>query len=680
MTIKRTRLIIRILRFIIVTGLLIGLWFLSNRLTQFNFPVELLAKASIILLGGWLLLSTVYHFVKKTVWIVITFSIVYLFGVYTYQGVNIKTDCTNTAWVKILAPINNTLSVFFPSRGSYVEGNLEAQAHYQAVHLLAYFFFAMLAISIFGRRLMNRSGYPFILKKQRNIFWGYGEAGKLLAKDILNKGSVFQQCIFVLPKSLHDDEDKEKLIFDKLDKMGAIVLYRDFEILKKRLPKGHRHFFLTDDQDFNVRMALKVAESTTKNSSKTHLYIRTEQERIDNFFETKPNVELHFFNQSDLTARKFVENYPMLSSPEIEIDTDNLLVNGKFRLLLLGFGWRGHELLKKCICDAQFKGSKFSATIIDNDFESKYGDYPVLYNECIEEYNLNFNPQEIKEVGSDLFYKWIDANILNYNRIIIALGDDCLNVEIATKIARILQCKEKGIKSNKELQDLIFAYVEDKENFNYYYQKENYKPKEASPITVFGNIEEIYTYDVVVNETMDRIAKMVNYVYSKYEVKKIETLDDKWSGNDGIEKRWTNEKSIFKKNSSRAVALNVQNIYKIVKEDWSVLNDDKNLEILAENEHLRWNAFHFVNGIRKWNLADINTHNGKDSDANCNLLRHGCLTDFEMLNLVSAKVNEIKVAEGRSGKEDYQETDRRITRHFHLFWQEMGKQKNTTNE
>ncbi len=598
------------------------------------------------------------------------FVIIFVYGVivYTFHYQHIDKDPISdpVALPSLFTYINNVLSVFFPSRGAYesiANENYFLRLNFHLLHLLTYIYGALVIVAWLGARMMNRLQLYLSPKKQWYVFFDVNEPSKLLTKNIAEKEPE-TGCIFLLSKEQEDDTE----LFRLLDELDVVVLYRDFEQEKldilndKVLAKTTRYFFLSEDQDFNVRMALKVSTSINTNTNVTHLYIRTEQERIDNFFTKKDNLELHFFNQSDLTARKFVEQYPMLDCPKINIDKETLWVEGEFRLLLLGFGWRGQELLKKCICDAQFKGSKFSATVIDRDFESKYGDYPLLYNECIKEYNLEFNPEKITEIGSLEFYKWLDENAKQYNRIIIALGDDCTNVEIALKIAGTFQYNSIGVSNIAELRKLIFAHVRQKNRFNYY-------GTEKSPITIFGELSEIYTFDVVVNESMDKIGKMVNYVYAKYDKPEFNTLDDKWAE---IETEWKGA-SIFNKNSSRAVAMNIENIYKIIGKNWNVLSDKDKLEILAENEHLRWNAFHFVNGIRKWDSNQITTGNAKLRDNMGNLLKHGCLVPFSELQAISDKVNSIR--DNTEPKEDYQETDRRIVRHFQLFWQELKKQK-----
>jgi len=533
--------------------------------------------------------------------------------------------------------------------------------------------------------------------KQRYLFVGAGEQTKILAKDL--KESFWQRffwCkrrIFLVPKEKEDDN----ALYNELRKMKAIVLYTNFEddamcFLKR---KNNKFFFLEEDENFNMEMSVRLLKQLKNSKKEIHIYIRTESKEFYSYIERTinnkaeyENIEIHIFNQSDLTARLFVKNYPMLKAPKIDIDHKALRVNGEFNVLFLGFGWQGQELLKKCVCDSQFVDSKFRATIIDRDFETRYSDYPVLYDECydecIKEYNLEFKTET---VGSKEFYKWLITDACKFNRIIIALGDDNINIDTAEKITKILQ--KQGIPDTEEI---VFARVQQLESYS-----EDFK--------AFGKLTEIYTKKVVVNEVEDEIAKMVNYVYN-HEEKDFEefTKDDKKK----IKKEWK-PTILFHKDSSRAVYQNIKNIMNITEGKDILKLDKKQLDIIAENEHRRWNAFHFVNGIRKWNREEINTNNAKLKDKNGNLLKHGCLVPFKELDNVSKKVNEIRAKELveaekklaklreenateeaiKKAKKDvkeakekvenpanYPETDRRIVRHFPLFQKEKEQLKN----
>jgi len=473
----------------------------------------------------------------------------------------------------------------------------------------------------------------------RYLFAGAGEQAKILAKDLLKDHCL---CIFIVS----NEQENDKALFEEIRDMGAIVLYANFEEETMTFPKNiDKVFFVEEDEDFNMEMADRLLKQLNKKKN-THFYIRTESREFYSYIKKYTNAEIHIFNQSDLTAGQFVKKHPMLNSPNIKIDYEKLHVIGEFNVLFLGFGWQGEELLKKCVCDSQFVGSTFRATIIDKDFETLHGDYPVLFDECIKHYNLQFRPEKI---GSKALYEWLDIQIHKFNRIIIALGSDKINIDTAEKITKLLY--KKGITNTKEI---VFALIQKLKSY-------------SGDFTSFGNLEEIYTKEMIVNEEEDAIAKMVNYVYYRDDVPLFEEFTEENKKN--IETIWR-ETSLFDKDSSRAVARNIDNILEIVKKKNFSNLDQAEMDIIAENEHLRWNAFHFVSGIRKWELNEINNNNAKLRDNNKNLLKHGCLVPFSELDKITKKVRNLG-----NVKEDFAESDRRIVRHFPLFVQEVEKLK-----
>ena len=638
MRMKNKRVSIQIGILSVLLGICTGIYFFCHYIEN---TIGLLFSSLAFIVGGWLLLSATYRIVKKTRWLALLFLFIFCFGVFVYQGVNEQRY--------VLDPINNTLSIFFPSRGEYSRECYGGDLYYQLLHSVSYLFFAMIAFSFFGRRLLNRNGYYCIIRRHKNVFWDHSTGGMILAQDMLNR-DLWQQAVFVLPNSIKDNEELDKALFEQIDSMGAIALYRDFDQME-RFPSAHRHFFLTEDQDFNVRMALKVARSA---KTKTHLYIRTEMKLVELLFTNLPNIELYIFNQSDLTARKFIiDNHMLDVVPNVQIE--NLLVRYDFRILILGFGWTGREVMNKCICDSQFLGATFSATIFDENFLDENGSYPMLYDECIKAYQLDFmTNRSIRKVGSRGFYQWFEINIGSYDRVIICMGDDRKNLDTAVTIFRVYE------KLKQEYRKKIFVHV--KEHGNYCYC--NY------PITLFGDLTDIYSYDTLINEKMDTIAKLVNYVYCNTEVDIITDLKDKMSE---AESKWDLSNNFFDKDSSRAVALNIDNIIRICKGPDSfkkAIDKDSTLKILAENEHLRWVAFHLTRGIGKWDeIPDNHPTDAKlyrNNDGNDQLLKHACLVPYNELDKISKRVNKVRWLIGKKDDKDYQATDRRIVRHFLL--------------
>ncbi|MEG0900250.1 MAG: hypothetical protein RSF40_11145, partial [Oscillospiraceae bacterium] len=185
------------------------------------------------------------------------------------------------------------------------------------------------------------------------------------------------------------------------------------------------------------------------------------------------------------------------------------------------------------------------------------------------------------------------------------------------------------------------------------------------------------TVDGVINEQMDIVAKGIDYVYSRWE-------EDYIPYNDILNNIMWQEKSInnvFNQNSSRAAAAGVLNLVKFtggIDSLTSTLNDVQKMKILAECEHLRWNAFHFTKGIRVWNINDIPNDRTENVKMTTNglLVKHGCLVSFQELKNVSDYSNDNSERSGGNRNVDFQKVDHRIIRHFGLFYQILKSNEN----
>ena len=87
-----------------------------------------------------------------------------------------------------------------------------------------------------------------------------------------------------------------------------------------------------------------------------------------------------------------------------------------------------------------------------------------------------------------------------------------------------------------------------------------------------------------------------------------------------------------------------------------VKENSKLLDVYAETEHLRWNAFHFVRGIHKWDISNIEGKISKANDIKYRL-RHAALVDFNQLPLIDEKIEQ-KEKDGK--KSNLQDNDRNI--------------------
>ncbi|MFI3239168.1 MAG: hypothetical protein R3Y22_01050 [Bacteroidales bacterium] len=687
---KTVRKIVNFVRLFGIVALLLLISLLGLLLTVYEHNccwlsvkmIDVIGKAIAslsILFAAWLIISILYSYMKRSYVIIGSFVLMYLFGIFVYDGSHIPVGdevVNNDNITNILAPINSTLSAFFPSRGDYSKVNkLENPLLFHTFHICTYFFVALFMFSLLGRKMLNRSSHLLISYRHRNIFWGYSDNGLALAES-LECSYKSDYAIFVLQEKDEYEKNSDNYRFDQINMIEGIVLYADFQSVKTnvRSYSGARHFFMTEDQDLNVKMALRVLNGLLTNVKLKHitkLYIRCELEGIKAFFDKKigerNDIQVHIYNHSDITARTFVADNPIIDHPALEIKKESCTVEGQMNVLFLGLGWTGLELLKKTVCDAQFIGDNyhFSATVIDKDFSDKHGRYKYLFEDATDKTcgAITFNPEwEGKRVdctNGELFYDWLNADdrILKFERIIVALGDDELNINTAIHLTKFRMRKQPLDKSFEK----IFAHVRNFQKYKYYMSSE-------SLINVFGDLKQTNSCEVMINESLNRAGMLVNYIYFKADIEQFtedefDKIVSEWSD---IESFWLGL-SDFDKLSSSAVAMNISNIIKFAGNNdddlKEALKNSNFLEACAEMEHLRWNAFHYVNGIINWGINDFTTDNGKLKIDGL-LVKHVCLVPYRELDEVSERVTKKKIELGGTNTADYKASDRRIVRHF----------------
>ena len=755
-----------IVTIIVLIAVIIGcVWILDSihsneSLWGWTLMLQCLIPLLSILLAG-VFVSLPGKIVRSKVILVFMFVALLCLGISVYA--NLESNKQPGLLETILFPFNSTLASFFPSRGDYslteYQGCHEVNIYkfpsmYLLFHALCYFYVAWLGLSVFGRKLLNRVSARIMPLSSKNLIWGYSEGAFELAKDmILNTEK--DEPIFLLDDDIEFDSEKESRIFDRLSNESILAFSTHYENLSKssldfnasifswyywrrklttgRCFKAYRHYFITENQDFNVKYALIILNQLyfqkNKLKGKTHIFVRTEQEGIDVFFQEKLNdglsdyVEVHIFNQSDITARQFAAEHSILDLTDrvnpitgekwLTINHESLHVDGEINILLLGLGWTGYEMLKKLVSDSQFIGDyKTNIVVVDNDYKQYHGRYQYIVQEAAKfGVNICINPlvwlddmhkichqwlngeecsrkegleeKRIHQANSHLFYEWLGfapnddnvVNILRFNRIIVTLGSDELNINTALQITNFRNhyFGAKETIDSTLMPEPIFAHVRDKEAYSYY--EESIGKTIDPPIRIFGGLKSIYNAKTLVEEKMDRIAKLVNYVYSQHMIDVLtnEQLTEALQ-NGNAEKEWA-KCTIFDQDSSRAVAMNIDNIVRIagnIDRLRKMLDEPLYIERLSELEHKRWNAFHYMRGIGSWKIDEVQEaldRNGKVKAKgklffNGALVRHICLVGYEELDAATRRVNILG-----NTSEDYKASDMRIIRHFPIFYQ-----------
>ena len=384
--------------------------------------------------------------------------------------------------------------------------------------------------------------------------------------------------------------------------------------------------------------------------------------------------------EARLISKDFIARYPLLAMPGIKLDQKRALVReGSFRILILGFGSCGQELLSEIVCNGQFlkdeKGQKvpapFSVDIVEQD-EKVVEEYCIRHHTVEKEYHVDF----IKGVRIEdkSFDEWFRGKLkdgrLSYNRVIVCLKGDDLTLSIATKVIEF--SRRHGVHI---APGVVFARVTDPARHRYmpHGVKRGVYSRGADievPITVFGNLAEIYSFGRIDAEAVDKMAKVLDSRHGDFG---REVADDVQ-----MEKDW-DAASVFDQLSSRAAAEGQRNLlgllglrYASTDHGGRVVSAEslasltavgsEVLDTLSITEHMRWNAFHVMQGYRTWDVlrgdvarSDLPEPRPARIKANqlASIGKHADIVPFDKLPDVDMKLAEWNGEKGSRSRDDF---------------------------
>lgn len=483
---------------------------------------------------------------------------------------------------------------------------------------------AMIVLSFLGYRVMSKIQLRFIIilfrKANLYVFTGLNQKALTLANDIKkqNKKSIIIMCVDDVNESDEARKMEEKasergyLIYPVSQKAHINKLCLKF---KKNLVKI---FAINEDDNENIFFSDKYSQylqKAKKPNPNVSLYTFIKNNEYEEIFyeEQFSRMNLHVVEEYDLASRQLFNKYTLFSS---------LGASDTLTVCVVGFSEISENLYKNISFLGQCEGIKLKLVAIDEDIEDKTAKFiqknPEI-NKCIE-----FIPENFK-LNSKPFFDYFNKNIQKMNCIIIAKD----NIDVVTELSRICAHREHKIS--------LCSYVQHYEKFRLLYQTHLLKN-----VITFGSEKDIFTQDIVINETLDQLAKGFN---------------DYYNATYNMNKKW-DELSLFEKQSNRALALHVQSkLYlmglKCVKNGRIELfeariEDETAFERLSMGEHLRWNAYHYVNGWRTMTNLEAQVKNKNEA-----LKMHSCLVGWNELDKVSERF-----------KTDYKKPDRELVRNI----------------
>ena len=470
------------------------------------------------------------------------------------------------------------------------------RASYGIAYGLYYFFHALLAffggyvvIGFVSKAAVN----VMLLRFSRtpdSVFWGVSSEAITLARSLSKEKN--EKCVFVVADIVHTEEGRSLL--DSLSDEGFLWVLEGHGTLRMVSSKVSKLFFFTPDRSRNVEWAMRLSKYA---QGEPEVYICIDDEADDsrlfqwaNGDDIRKKMNVHIVRETSLAADLLLRDHPIFRAPGV--DCRKLLEQSQtkmtFRLLQIGFGAQGRMMLNRIICDAQAPGAKFCAVVVDRD-RSAYDIYNVRCPDVKEEYGVGFKRFDVRRKA---FFDWLSHELkTEYTRIVVTTGDDELNLFVADFIER--HYRERGdIARIKNLAETLFVRVRHPERYAYV----------TKCFTSFGSDKEVYSYQSIVNFDIDNVAKQINAHYC---------------GEGDAQSAWR-EAPFFNRESSRGSAMGVKNLWRLSGGEEDVLRSPQEhrdeilkfwekvkgnravLSRLADAEHLRWMAFHYVRGIRAW--------------------------------------------------------------------------------
>lgn len=635
----------------------------------------------------------------------------------------------------------------FHNNGWYMFGF--SLAHFLAalvslVFVLKYFGYNIVAAF---RRMFVRSS-----RNTTYIFWGMNDATYYLAKDIKDRTDIDKDSRIVIVRTNNEGDSAIRMngmdrLFnflslknndlDRLKELNCITAnaYSNLagleledcgtnepvDILQKELrlnslcriikkTTGTLHvFFLSDNDGENIQCVANLIKDTTIRSftgrGKVNLYCHARYNSVHRVIEDEQqheNIEVKVVDSSHISIELLKKNPELHPVRYVNLEND-ATVSSPFLALVVGFGEVGLDAVRFLYEFGAFvksgKGdvrrSEFHCHAFDKDLTDFAGLFKVnapsiktSVGNDKEDSNKMIHLHQM-DCRSVEFYEMLSNMIGSLNYVVVATGDDEMNISLAV---RILQQAIRNREDRLEHLRILVRVQHDEgghiqkiaNHYNRLWAAEKTVFNEGkkmhqhtissselidTPITLFGSVSQVYTYNNVVREALKEDAKRFKRRYdlsinelrrkSGQEVYPLQSWDEERNDMMQLTGRYegfaptlssimrlrrvqyqNTANSLHKDTklfmAKEAFGTDFDNIryhgltraVGTTKYEW---RDHSNLplshiqhvlDVLAQTEHLRWIASHEILGY-----TDKGAEDYKDEAR----LKHGCLKEWEDL-------------------------------------------------
>lgn len=331
------------------------------------------------------------------------------------------------------------------------------------------------------------------------------------------------------------------------------------------------------------------------------------------------------FNDHGLTSRLIIKEIPPADA--LYFDAQGSAAED-FHAVIVGFGLMGRAMLDSLVCNAQFCGSNFRVDIFDPNPQNGY----LHGHELMQQYDICFHRTDGK---SEEFYSFLSENSNQIRYIALCSGSRDENAEIARDL---LHWYEGSSRIPILVQAVCGSYI---------------CMKEGRTVSTCSNL---FTADNLDMNRIDSMAMQIHHMYTGGP-----SAEEDWAGCGYWGRISSRAAADYYPAVLRALGKTAQDV---LSGDWPP--GEEILENLAISEHLRWCAFHYVNGYRAMPEEEFRSRaemwrkeKEEKGSSSVSLTKdtgkrlHACLIPWEELDALSEK--EFQVSGRRA---DYKQMDR----------------------
>lgn len=358
-------------------------------------------------------------------------------------------------------------------------------------------------------------------------------------------------------------EKKPKLVFCKVTgntplrpeakDLGAVFIDEPIHMLKRpdAVSRQVRVFLIDDEEENNIQTFLKMQDWLCDPAA-AKAKSRPESDFL--VFSTQESAELVFSESLKLLDKRTLAYHLQLINETRQV-TQQLLVdhplyeavhsgNKRISVLVVGCGYLGMQVVKTAMVCGMMDSYPFEIQVIDdqaervkrqffheNPFLEGYTNiFPCDPGEECPEYPDPENPGETKRVPPAIAPKFHTANVCDdrfdhvlqkycshSNYIVVATGDDQLNITTAQYLRRWYTRQVLCGNGSQNTEPLVFAAVRSPERYSG--MKELEKSNRAGSgycgkLYLFANNMEIYSAEHILHRRLDYAAAMLNHCYN----------------------------------------------------------------------------------------------------------------------------------------------------------------------